>query len=683
MQVGLRRSRSVLALVCASLLAPVAHAAPASGAAADRKVVTSSGQYLAALAAASVDSTAPHVIALGADIVLGGAPVYSGVGDLTIDGQGFTLDGDATYRSVLLSTKAQARITIEDLTAVNGARPANHTNENSPESEGGAVRSAGPLVVERSTFRNNAVCDDGGAVMGKHDVTIVDSLLDGNYAGNHVRTSFPACTDPGGGAVYVVEPDGMEGTDPRVRIVNSTIVNNYADDDGGALVFFDHDSADAGTPDLELVYTTIAHNTTVDAFSNFKGQVVSPVLTAFGLVIQETPGAADCTLGSIDPASSYSYSTDTSCSLPAGQGNTQNGADTNLGALAHNGGPTDTRLLTAGSALRDVVPADECDAVAVLPTPVTTDQRGMARPQGAACDIGAVERAAGPPTATASIDGPQIDPPWYVGDVDVTWEIEDGFADDGCADTTITHDTAGTVLTCTAANEIGSTTEDVTVRRDTTAPVLSVTKPGARVRLTSTMSVAWGGTDMSGIEHYDVARRVSAWNAGAGTFGVWLDDTADTSTTVTGASAGRTYCFRTRAQDVAGNGSAYSTAKCSTVPLRSNQLAYSPGWTVIRQGSLYAGEARRTTTRSATMTRTGIVAERLYLVATKCPTCGRLAVSWNGNPIANVDLSSSTLKRSRIVPLTSWSSSHRGTLRATVTSSGKPVVIEGLAVFRD
>jgi hypothetical protein len=83
------------------------------------------------------------------------------------------------------------------------------------------------------------------------------------------------------------------------------------------------------------------------------------------------------------------------------------------------------------------------------------------------------------------------------------------------------------------------------------------------------------------------------------------------------------------------------------------------------------------------MTRTGIVAERLYLVATKCPTCGRLAVSWNGNPIANVDLSSSTLKRSRIVPLTSWSSSHRGTLRATVTSSGKPVVIEGLAVFRD
>ncbi|WP_330113878.1 choice-of-anchor Q domain-containing protein [Streptomyces sp. MUM 178J] len=52
-----------------------------------------------------------------------------------------------------------------------------------------------------------------------------------------------------------------------------------------------------------------------------------------------------------------------------------------LGPLADNGGPTDTHALLPGSPALDA--AAHCSA---------TDQRGVSRPQGAACDIGAYER---------------------------------------------------------------------------------------------------------------------------------------------------------------------------------------------------------------------------------------------------------------------------------------------------
>src|SRR4029450_3068940 len=61
-----------------------------------------------------------------------------------------------------------------------------------------------------------------------------------------------------------------------------------------------------------------------------------------------------------------------------------------LGALANNGGPTDTRLSPVGSAVIDKIPATGgCNGAGIF-----TDQRGIARPQGATCDTGAVETGA-------------------------------------------------------------------------------------------------------------------------------------------------------------------------------------------------------------------------------------------------------------------------------------------------
>jgi hypothetical protein len=65
------------------------------------------------------------------------------------------------------------------------------------------------------------------------------------------------------------------------------------------------------------------------------------------------------------------------------------GTDPQLGALADNGGPVDTRLPAPGGPAFDTGGATSCPAA---------DARGIVRPQAAACDIGAVELF--PPTAT-------------------------------------------------------------------------------------------------------------------------------------------------------------------------------------------------------------------------------------------------------------------------------------------
>ncbi|MEA2478566.1 MAG: hypothetical protein QOJ07_488, partial [Thermoleophilaceae bacterium] len=72
-------------------------------------------------------------------------------------------------------------------------------------------------------------------------------------------------------------------------------------------------------------------------------------------------------------------------------------ADAGLAALQDNGGPTETQALKPGSPAIDLVPAAGASCA-------PTDQRGVPRPQGTACDAGAYEVA--PPTATT---GPATD----------------------------------------------------------------------------------------------------------------------------------------------------------------------------------------------------------------------------------------------------------------------------------
>ena len=77
----------------------------------------------------------------------------------------------------------------------------------------------------------------------------------------------------------------------------------------------------------------------------------------------------------------YNLSDDATCTN-GGTGSATN-ATLNLGALADNGGATLTHLPGIGSAAINAIPNGSCT--------LNTDQRGISRPQGSACDSGAVE----------------------------------------------------------------------------------------------------------------------------------------------------------------------------------------------------------------------------------------------------------------------------------------------------
>ena len=97
------------------------------------------------------------------------------------------------------------------------------------------------------------------------------------------------------------------------------------------------------------------------------------------------------------------------CSL-AGPGDRQ-GINARLGALANNGGPTDTMAISRTSPAFDSAPPGACPG---------TDQRGVARPQGARCDIGAFELVVGggglpgPGPAAPNLTGLTVRPPTFV-----------------------------------------------------------------------------------------------------------------------------------------------------------------------------------------------------------------------------------------------------------------------------
>jgi pectin methylesterase-like acyl-CoA thioesterase len=98
-------------------------------------------------------------------------------------------------------------------------------------------------------------------------------------------------------------------------------------------------------------------------------------LTIRNTIVANGPGA-NCTGGVTDGGNNLQFP-GTSC------GATVPVVDPLLGPLQNNGGPTSTRALLQDSPALDA--GNNCALV---------DQRGVPRPQGSACDIGAYERGA-------------------------------------------------------------------------------------------------------------------------------------------------------------------------------------------------------------------------------------------------------------------------------------------------
>jgi hypothetical protein len=183
----------------------------------------------------------------------------------------------------------------------------------------------------------------------------------------------------------------------------------------------------------------------------------------------------------------------------------------------------------------------------------------------------------------------------------------------------------------------------------------------------------------SGIARYDVQRNTGVWDGEFLGWTNWMTNTTATSATFPG-SYGRSYCFRTRAVDRAGNASAWSM-RCTSVPLKAGSLSYSSGWTTSTSTAYFGGYARLTKTAQAHASRTGVVAKHIWLVVTKCASCGTVQVRWNGAIKANINLASSSTKHHQLVLALSLPSVQPGTLSLYNTTGNRYLVLEGVDVY--
>lgn len=214
----------------------------------------------------------------------------------------------------------------------------------------------GALILSASAVIGNTAPADGGGLNSSGTLTVTNTTVSGNSA-----------TGNGG---------GIASSGPRASLNNVTVANNLANSgemglgDGGGIYA-------AGEGQFALANTLVASNTVALAGS---AQVAHPdclgAFVSLGYNLVGDSAGAECA-GFADGTNGDKVG-----------GGAGDPLDPKLGALGNNGGRTPTHALAAGSPAADAgSPAAPGDPGACEPV----DQRGVPRPQGPRCDIGAFE----------------------------------------------------------------------------------------------------------------------------------------------------------------------------------------------------------------------------------------------------------------------------------------------------
>ncbi|MEZ4679100.1 MAG: choice-of-anchor Q domain-containing protein [Caldilineaceae bacterium] len=367
----------------------------------------------------------------------GGALHITGVANVTVNG-GLIMGNMATAEGGGLWNSAVGTLTV-DGTALVGNRA---SGNDADQGGGGLFNDGGELMVSNAIIRGNSADgtagSGGGILNNKGTVTVVDSTIAGNSsnrAGGGVEDNAGAMlrlhnvrllknstgSAPGnGGALHITGA----GT---VEVVNSTVAENSAAAEGGGLwnsavgtlmvsgTTLNKNMTTASNDDtgadiqgggalfndggaLTVSNSTVTGNmasngngggllnaagTTVAYHVTIAGNNTNGVVNATGNVVVANSIVAnngvDC-VGSITTNDTPNLDSDSSCTVTIT-------GDPMLGLLANNGGQTATLALLGGS------PAiDAGDSTVCANAPVNgVDQRGVNRPQGAGCDLGAFE----------------------------------------------------------------------------------------------------------------------------------------------------------------------------------------------------------------------------------------------------------------------------------------------------
>ena len=234
-------------------------------------------------------------------------------------------------------------------------------------SGGGIDAEGGTLTIENVELSGNTAGTSGGGLRSAGWLRMTNSTVSGN-----------AAEDGCGGGMLVVG-----GTD----VTNSTVSGNSASGErgcGGGMSFAGRNLLGQ---DLHVNHVTVADNS-----ATWRGSAIfmdpNPIAPFYPLEIRNSIVQGNCAATFSWTGSSRDNNVESpgdSCGFdPATNQVNVDLEDLALGPLQGNGGPTATHALGQTSVAADVIPAAACE--------VNEDQRGVARPQGAACDAGAFER---------------------------------------------------------------------------------------------------------------------------------------------------------------------------------------------------------------------------------------------------------------------------------------------------
>ncbi len=300
-------------------------------------------------------------------------------------------------------------------------------SSNSAGGSGGGIfnTSGGALTIANSTLSSNAASSAGGGIYNARTLTVTDSTLSANSANkgggifNTIGTLILTNSTLSANSANYGGGINNEGT---LTVANSTFSGNDGGNDGGGI--FNAIYADGSGGITTLTNSTFAGNS---AGTSGGGGIYN----SFGTLNYANTIIANSTSGGDCSNNGGTISTNTNNLVRDGSCSASLSGDPNLGPLADNGGPTQTFALLPGSPAIDAGDDATCAA-----SPVNNlDQRGVARPQGSHCDIGAYEFD--PPPIVLSITRANPNPT-HLASVDFTVTFSEGVTGVDTGDFTLT-----------------------------------------------------------------------------------------------------------------------------------------------------------------------------------------------------------------------------------------------------
>jgi hypothetical protein len=247
---------------------------------------------------------------------------------------------------------------------------------------GGGIFNSGTLTVTKSVISEN-LGEYGGGIDNEGTLTVINSTISGNtglFEGGGIRnfkggtftltvinSTFLGNTASLGGGIF---------SDGTANVANSTFSGNTASNWGGGI---------SAENTFFVINSTFLGNTAAFGGSGINNaNEGGTVLVVLRNTIMANNSGGNC----LGPIFNGGNNLDSGTTCGFGFINlSMSNTDPMLGPLADNGGPTQTMKLLAGSPAIDMGDADTCRV-----SPVSgVDQRGVIRPQGAGCDIGAYE----------------------------------------------------------------------------------------------------------------------------------------------------------------------------------------------------------------------------------------------------------------------------------------------------